>query len=285
MANLYKKYTTKIDPKSGWPKRTESKNWFGRYTDADGVERRVSLSGDRKIAQRMLDDLVLAVEQGRSCDPVAEAVKRPILEHLDEFKDHLTSKNNTDEHVNQTYNRIKFYIDTMKKKTIDKIDTSSMESFLTKLRKENDYSLRTCNHYIVALKSFCNWLVRTDRLNKNPLLALARFNADTDKRHARRAMESEEFDRLSEAKTAKEREKREQSDFLKYVDSHGRFADFHGLRHTFVSNLCLAGVSPKTAQTLARHSDISLTMNIYSHVKPEEQAAAINALPGLKKPR
>jgi site-specific recombinase XerD len=55
----------------------------------------------------------------------------------------------------------------------------------------------------------------------------------------------------------------------------------YGLRHTFVTNLCREGVSPQTAQSLARHSDIKLTMNIYTHVAPVEQAAAIMSLPGL----
>ena len=68
---------------------------------------------------------------------------------------------------------------------------------------------------------------------------------------------------------------------MKYVNSHGKFADFHGLRHTFITNLGRANVSPKTAQLLARHSDIKLTMQIYTHVAPVEQAAAIRALPGL----
>lgn len=55
------------------------------------------------------------------------------------------------------------------------------------------------------------------------------------------------------------------------------------LRHTFITNLSLANVSPKTVQMLARHSDIKLTMQIYTHVNPEEQAKAINALSGLKR--
>ncbi|MCL2306619.1 MAG: hypothetical protein FWC43_14870, partial [Planctomycetaceae bacterium] len=56
--------------------------------------------------------------------------------------------------------------------------------------------------------------------------------------------------------------------------------------HTFITNLGRAKVSPKTAQALARHSDISLTMNIYTHVAEDEQIAAINSLsciPKLKK--
>ena len=86
---------------------------------------------------------------------------------------------------------------------------------------------------------------------------------------------------ISEAANEKERKQREASDFLKYRDSQGRFADFHSLRHTFVTNLCKADISPKTAQTLARHGDIRLTMNIYTHVDEQEQADAIARLPGL----
>ncbi|MGL6194444.1 MAG: hypothetical protein ACRC2T_06430, partial [Thermoguttaceae bacterium] len=47
--------------------------------------------------------------------------------------------------------------------------------------------------------------------------------------------------------------------FLYYCNGKGKYADFHGLRHTFISNLGKAGVSPKTAQVLARHSTIELT--------------------------
>jgi integrase len=49
--------------------------------------------------------------------------------------------------------------------------------------------------------------------------------------------------------------------------------------HTFITNLCKADVSPKTAQTLARHSDIRLTMDVYTHVDREEQIAATGSLP------
>jgi hypothetical protein len=48
--------------------------------------------------------------------------------------------------------------------------------------------------------------------------------------------------------------KRKKSDFLRYKDTQGRYADFHANRHTFITNLGRAGVNPKTAQTLARHS-------------------------------
>ena len=66
-----------------------------------------------------------------------------------------------------------------------------------------------------------------------------------------------------------------------YRDDAGRVIDFHALRHTFISNLAAGGVHPKTAQALARHSTITLTMDRYSHTFHGEQTEALNALPDL----
>jgi integrase len=78
-----------------------------------------------------------------------------------------------------------------------------------------------------------------------------------------------------------EREARERSDFLVYQDSEGLFADFHALRHTFVSSLALAGVPVKLAQSLARHKDPRLTLARYAHVELSDQFEALEALPDL----
>jgi len=66
-----------------------------------------------------------------------------------------------------------------------------------------------------------------------------------------------------------------------YRDDAGLVADFHALRHTFISNLARGGVHPKVAQALARHSTITLTMDRYSHTVLSEQSAALDALPDL----
>jgi len=57
-------------------------------------------------------------------------------------------------------------------------------------------------------------------------------------------------------------------------------ADFHALRHTFVTNLVRAGVLPKDAKELARHSSITLTMDRYAHVSLHDTAAAVAKLDG-----
>jgi hypothetical protein len=84
---------------------------------------------------------------------------------------------------------------------------------------------------------------------------------------------------IEEAGDDPERHRREQSDFLSYCNGDGLFADFHSNRHLFITSLEQVGLSPKMAQTLARHSDIRLTLGTYTHVGIHDQTAAIESLP------
>ena len=49
---------------------------------------------------------------------------------------------------------------------------------------------------------------------------------------------------------------------------------FHDLRHTHASLLLAQGVHPKVVQERLGHSQVSVTLDIYSHVAPSLQAAA-----------
>jgi integrase len=66
------------------------------------------------------------------------------------------------------------------------------------------------------------------------------------------------------------------------VDAKGRVVDTHSLRHGYISALARAGVPLKVAQTLARHSDPKLTMNVYAHLSAFDLHGAVaDALPDL----
>jgi len=67
-------------------------------------------------------------------------------------------------------------------------------------------------------------------------------------------------------------------------DDQGRVIDFHGQRTTFITGLSRAGVSPAVAQKLARHSDINLTMGVYTQLDMEELGEAVEQLPPLIPP-
>ena len=79
-------------------------------------------------------------------------------------------------------------------------------------------------------------------------------------------------------KDADERQRREQSDFLKATNDAGEILDFHSLRHTCGAWLAKAGVAPKVVQTVMRHATITLTMDTYGHLFPGEHAAAVDKL-------
>jgi integrase len=53
---------------------------------------------------------------------------------------------------------------------------------------------------------------------------------------------------------------------------------FHDLRHTCATLLLKQGVNPKFVQELLGHADISLTLNVYSHVLPDMGDIAAGAM-------
>lgn len=60
-----------------------------------------------------------------------------------------------------------------------------------------------------------------------------------------------------------------------------RYIRFHDLRHTCASLLLSAGVHPKVVQEQLGHSSIRVTMDKYSHMMPNMQAEAADALEKL----
>lgn len=60
----------------------------------------------------------------------------------------------------------------------------------------------------------------------------------------------------------------------------------HVCRHTYCSNQAKAGMNPKTLQYLMGHSDISATMNVYTHIgldDAEEEMVRLEELEAAKK--
>src|SRR5439155_7986767 len=64
-------------------------------------------------------------------------------------------------------------------------------------------------------------------------------------------------------------------------DERGRTLDVHALRTTFGTLLSKGGVPLRTAQAAMRHSDPSLTANVYTDPKLLDVHDALDALPSL----
>lgn len=404
MASLYKKKDKTTDPTTGKTVTTKSKKWWGKYRDVSGKIRREPLAADKGVAQTMLNDKVRRAEREKAglIDPTDEQRKRPLAQHLTEFKRYLQNKNVTPKQVQTAIAQIQRIVDANKWKFIGDISASGTLEFLGELRRSGK-SVQTYNHYLKSIKQFTRWLVRDRRSPVDALAHLSKLNVSTDRRHDRRVLTIEEFgwliqtahhgppiesisgpDRemtyllagwtgfrkgeigsltprslrldddpptatvaacyskrrrqdtqilhpevvrrlkawlvtkpelkpddplfpvsgrvpggkerkthkmmrrdleaareawIKEANIPEEQVARERSDFLQYQDDSGLFADFHSNRHMFITSLERAGVRPKMAQTLARHSDIRLTLGTYTHVDVYDQAAAIASLP------
>ena len=59
----------------------------------------------------------------------------------------------------------------------------------------------------------------------------------------------------------------------------------HVCRHTYCSNQAKAGMNPKTLQYLMGHSDIGVTLNVYTHVGLEDASKELDKMQGLETAR
>jgi integrase len=71
--------------------------------------------------------------------------------------------------------------------------------------------------------------------------------------------------------------------FNEHLDKAGlpHIYHFHTLRHTCATLLLSRGVNVKVVSELLGHSNISITLNIYSHVLPPMQQSAVTAMASL----
>ena len=93
------------------------------------------------------------------------------------------------------------------------------------------------------------------------------------------------FGDLNSSRTAKMMRTDLKAAGIDYRDAEERVADFHSLRHTYITRLVQSGASVKVAQELARHSTPTLTLGRYSHLSVYDEAAALDALPPLESPK
>jgi len=384
---VWRKQTTRT--RNGQKETLYSKRFYGTLTLASGKRKQEPLTEDKasslallKRLQREQDD-----KRARGVTRQDEQRERPVDAHLSDYEAYLRNKRNTETHIVKTTSRIRLLLAETKTKTLSDLDGQRVLSTLAdwrkrgtpekrKGRKRTPCSVETSNHYLIAIKSFSRWLWRERITPDDPLAGLRRMNAETDRRHKRRALTLDEFATLTsvtqqsnktyrgndwrftptdrvmlytiaaytglrasecgsltkssfnletltftlDASVSKNRKastlplnvsladklrtwfatlerdtlfqgkwtkggfggrmlKRDlKRSGIAYVDEKGRYADFHALRHTFISNLAKAGVHPSKAQRLARHSTITLTMNVYTSLDVDDLRDAVNAI-------
>jgi integrase len=128
-----------------------SKKWYGRFSDGAGKLQRVPLSESKEIARRMLAKLAGDAQRASVgiVDPFAEHRRRPLTEHVEDFRRFLAAKGDVAEHVQKVASQCHAVIEGCRFLYVDDLQPSAVVGFLARLRKAHG-----CPAIEAALESF-----------------------------------------------------------------------------------------------------------------------------------
>jgi len=136
-------------------------------------------------------------------DAKRAAAGRLLKEHVEDYRKSLSAKGRTEKYIAEIKSALDHIFTDCKFVLWSDISASRLECYLDDLRDGgNGISARTFNSNLKAVKQFCNWMVKNGRASESPVICLECLNTETDKRHPRRALESDEIRCLLEAAAA-----------------------------------------------------------------------------------
>ncbi len=128
--------------------------------------------------------------------------KRPIGQHLADYRAHMEAKPVKPKHLIDTTRRVRLLVRLCRARTFADLGTAQIRVALSKLAvarsRRLPLSIATRNHYLTSLKGFCNWMVEVDRAERSPCRAIKPL-PKLEAKHARRALAHGELMRLIDA--------------------------------------------------------------------------------------
>lgn len=187
-------------------RRTDNGPWIADFYDSNGIRQRVSTKTKNKTAaQKIYDQLKLDAVANRF--GVQFTSKSNLLELVDEYIAYLGQT--ADIHQTNTAHRIKRIINTAGWTNPRQITQYKVETIVRELKNERpskadqNLSLQTQSHYLAAIKAFTVWLVDVRKsLPVDPLSAVKKPSAQTDRRLVRRFLTQAEWEWLSRTENA-----------------------------------------------------------------------------------
>lgn len=216
--------------------RVETRDYYARIRDSLGRQRRVPLGvTDQEAARQLRAKLQREADQKKAglIDEYADSRRRPLIgsmkelpkckhqrdrfgrivrlaselareelertiagSHLAAYTAHLHAGGRTSRHVDEVVRSIRRVAITCCFEFSDDLDASALERHLAGLIVASK-SYRTRNAALKSLRAFVNWLVKTDRLARDPFRTIATLNEEADPhRRRRRALTADEFSKL-----------------------------------------------------------------------------------------
>ena len=193
MARIFRQRYTKTTP-DGRKVTQQSRKWYVEYRDGQGIRRRVPGYTDKQATQQLASDLEkrAAREQSGLVDRFSEHRKRPLAEHLADWRTALVAKGGTKKHADMSASRAQRVLSDCRFIFVPDLSASRVQTCLADYRSEG-LSITSSNHHLQAIKAFCRWMVLDGRAAESPLSCLGLLNARTDRRHDRRALSNGEL--------------------------------------------------------------------------------------------
>ena len=164
MASIFKQQYTTKDPKTGKRVKKKSAYWYIDYKATGGTRKRVKGFKDKAATTQLAAKLEKEAELADSGlgDNYKEHRKKPLSQHLSDFRASLTNKGTTEKQAQQVYNRAAAILKGCGFVYMADIQASRIQRFLAERRK-GGLGIRSSNFYLQAIKQFCRWLVADRR--------------------------------------------------------------------------------------------------------------------------
>jgi integrase len=170
--------------------------WFddtGRHRERVGTKEQAELRAASIIRQvarnRIHQELGLPTESS----PRSEIETLHTL--ASEYRDYLLAMGRTDVHAGQVHSQIKAVATECNWARPLDVTVASWSKWVAKQRKA-DLSVETCNHYLRSLRAMFRWLIRSGRIQANPLASVDTINPIIDRRVTRRTLSPEDLAKL-----------------------------------------------------------------------------------------
>lgn len=118
-----------------------------------------------------------------------------MVEHVAEWNKSLLDEGVTEAYARLSDSRVLCILDAIEAAVWFDLDLNRVSGFLAE-RRARGLSVETSNHYLRRITQFGRWMVKDRRAADSPLVCLKLMNAQTDRRHDRRAFTDDELHRL-----------------------------------------------------------------------------------------
>jgi integrase len=179
-------------------KLVETRSYYLRYRLGEmPVDRWASLSTtDKAAAHAKAKEFIEKLEREQAgLTPAREliaAANAPLVDLCQEYVTELEARGGDAKYVTGTAKRIQ---NVIRECRWSKLRDVSPEAFMA-WRRGKDLKVKTLNDYLTDVSSFFGWLVKMDRLGKNPLSKVEKIARKEDEEEKRRAFTRDEFERL-----------------------------------------------------------------------------------------